>query len=379
MSGIYIHIPFCASRCIYCDFYSTTLKGKAHEYVDAVLKEYKERSDFLPVREPLRTVYIGGGTPSQLPAFELRRLLDSITANKQDLEEITVEANPEDVTQDWIESLIYQPSTIGYKHLTVNRISMGIQSLDDQELKTLNRRHNSNQPAQAVSILRNAGIKNISLDLMYGLPGQTMHSWEKSIDGIIALNPEHISAYCLSIEEGTLMEKLVSEGKLVPANDELCNSMAQLLRSKLHKAGYIQYEISNYAKPGYESKHNSSYWDNTAYLGLGPGAHSYDGRNTRCWNSPDLNSYLVGDRKHDYETLSAKDIFNERIMLGLRTRNGVSLSIINTCSDKEKLRFAQLIQTLTARNLVHTINNNLVLTQHGLNLADEVIRDLMID
>lgn len=358
MSGIYIHIPFCASRCIYCDFYSTTLRGKAHEYVDALLKEYNERSDFLPGGEPLRTIYVGGGTPSQLPADELKRLIENIY--RDSVEEVTIEANPEDVTQDWIDTLKDIP------HL---RISMGVQSLNDEELHMLNRRHDSKKPGLAVAMLRNAGVKNISLDLMYGLPTQSLDTWESSIDGIIALNPEHVSAYCLSIEEGTRMERLVEEGKLIPASDEMCLQMAELLRNKLRNAGYAQYEISNYAKPGYESRHNSSYWDATPYIGLGPGAHSYDGAKFRCWNEPHLLEYLNGNRIEGSETLTDEDIYNEKIMLGLRTSKGIDASLVETEKSHKQID----------KGLVTIKNNHLVLTEAGLALADEVIRDLMTD
>jgi len=360
MSGIYIHVPFCASRCIYCDFYSTTLRGKAHEYVDALIEELKNRSDFLPSGEPLRTIYLGGGTPSQLPFNEIKRLIDQIYCDT--VEEITIEANPEDIDENFdLEGL----------PMDVLRFSLGVQSLDDSELKTLNRRHNSKKPTEAVEILRAKGVKNISLDLMYGLPNQTMESWHKSIDGIIALCPNHISAYCLSIEEGTRMERLVNEGVLVPCDDEMCLQMAETLRVKLKEAGYIQYEISNYCKPGFESKHNSSYWDGTPYLGLGPGAHSYNGDRLRCWNDPNIVSYLNGGRKEGYETLSDSDLYNERIMLGLRTNKGVSISHV--------IYQKELVEENLKKGLVTIKNNHLILTEPGLALADEVIRELMID
>lgn len=389
MSGIYIHIPFCASRCIYCDFYSTTLRGKGHDYVDAIIKEYNQRSDFLPNREPLRTIYIGGGTPSQLPPSDLVRLISSLKNSNpgidcfEHIEEITIEANPEDVTEEWTSKI----AEIGLikKGLTDStlieslRISMGVQSMIDSELKTLNRRHGSNKPSEAVRILRKHGIKNISLDLMYGLPNQTLESWERSIDGIIDLKPEHISAYCLSIEEDTTLEKLISQGKLTACDDETCLQMAELLRSKLKSAGYFQYEISNYSKLGFESKHNSSYWNGTPYLGLGPGAHSYNGCNLRCWNEPDVIAYMNDCRKEECEVLNASDLFNEKIMLGLRTAIGVDYEDIDTLTtEEERLEIKNRIEQLTSRELVTTKNNHLVLTEAGLALADEVIRELLI-
>ena len=371
MSGLYIHIPFCASRCIYCDFYSTTLRDKAHEYVDALLKEYDERRDFLPSEKSLKTIYIGGGTPSQLPTKELIRLIINLLKkiNYDNIEEFTIEANPEDVTKEWSEELKELKKLFREDIL---RISLGVQSLNDNELKIIKRRHNSAKPQEAVRLLREAGINNISLDLMYGLPSQTIDSWEKSIDGIIALKPEHISAYCLSIEEGTLLQKLIKEGKLRPAEEELCLEMAELLRKKLKDAGYIQYEISNYSKKGFESKHNSNYWNGMPYLGLGPGAHSYDGERRRMWNVGNLDNYLNGIREEDGETLNEDDLFNEKVMLGLRTKNGVGLNIF----DKDP-KYLNIIKDLEERALVQKKSNNLILTESGLALADDIIRTLM--
>ena len=385
MAGIYIHIPFCASRCIYCDFYSTTLHGKAHEYVDAVLKEYQQRSDFLPKGEPLRTVYIGGGTPSQLPAEELARLIDGIISFSSNIsiEEITIEANPEDITEDWAETIMDRITlsssnihTLTPSHL---RISMGVQSLIDSELRLLNRRHDSQKPSEAVRILQSKGFSNISLDLMYGLPNQTMESWEKSIDGIVSLDPQHISAYCLSIEEGTRLEKMINDGVLATCDDDTCLKMAHLLRGKLKKAGYVQYEISNYAKPGFESKHNSSYWDGTPYLGLGPGAHSYDGASRRCWHEHDVTAYIDGERKEGYELLTETDRYNEMIMLSLRTAKGIDCErLMNNTPENKLLNKQNIIKQLRKRNLVTIKQNHLILTEAGLALADEVIRYLMI-
>ena len=385
MAGIYIHIPFCASRCIYCDFYSTTLRGKAHEYVDAVLKEYQQRSDFLPKGEPLRTVYIGGGTPSQLPAEELARLIDGIISFSSNIsiEEITIEANPEDITEYWAETIMDRITlsssnihTLTPSHL---RISMGVQSLIDSELRLLNRRHDSQKPSEAVKILQSKGFSNISLDLMYGLPNQTMKSWEKSIDGIVSLDPQHISAYCLSIEEGTRLEKMINDGVLATCDDDTCLEMEHLLRGKLKKAGYVQYEISNYAKPGFESKHNSSYWDGTPYLGLGPGAHSYDGASRRCWNEHDVTAYIDGERKEGYELLTETDRYNEMIMLSLRTAKGIDCErLMNNTPENKLLNKQNIIKQLRKRNLVTIKQNHLILTEAGLALADEVIRDLMI-
>ncbi len=359
MSGLYIHIPFCATRCIYCDFYSTTLRNKGDEYVKALEREMEERKDFLR-DEPLQTIYLGGGTPSQLGDACIRQILDAVAVHydTNHVTEITMEANPDDI-QD------------GQGWGIVNRVSMGVQSMVDSELQMLHRRHDAAQVRKAVETLRKAGIDNISLDLMYGLPQQTMESWEYSIDELLKLEPQHISAYNLSLEEGTRLNTLVEIGELTPCDDETCVMMAELLRKKLRDAGFEQYEISNYARPGFYSRHNSSYWVQTPYLGLGPGAHSYDGKNLRCWNLPRVMEYLKGNRQEEHEILSETDLYNERVMLGLRTAKGATLS------DDEIETKKQAIGLLKSRGLIRIEKNTIILTEAGLALGDEVIRDLM--
>lgn len=370
MSGIYIHIPFCATRCIYCDFYSTTLRGKGEAYIAALAQEMNGRKGFLKGHEgthgkwicddPLQTIYLGGGTPSQLGDVCIRQLLETISRyfDMSQVIEITMEANPDDIKdgQDWG---------------LVNRVSMGVQSMVDEELTLLHRRHNAQQVRIAVETLRKTGIENISLDLMYGLPQQAMESWEYSIDELLKLKPQHISAYNLSVEEGTKLYNLVEKGELTPCDDETCVEMAVLLRQKLHAAGFEQYEISNYALPGFYSRHNSSYWVQTPYLGLGPGAHSYDGENIRSWNQPRVMDYLNGKRHEEQEILTDTDLYNERIMLGLRTAKGARLTA------KEMETKKQAIENLGNRGLINSTENTIVLTEAGLALGDEVIRDLM--
>lgn len=357
MAGIYIHIPFCASRCIYCDFYSTTLRGKGPLYVEALRREMNERKDWLG-NAPVRTIYLGGGTPSQLGDACIRDILSSIEDyfDLSSLEEVTMEANPDDICegQDWG---------------MVNRISMGVQSMMDNELRMLNRRHDAAQVRRAVEIIRNQSIHNISLDLMYGLPTQTIESWQYSIDELLKLKPEHISAYNLSVEEGTRLDNLIKKGELSPADDELCLQMAALLRDKLRAAGYEQYEISNYCLPGFHSRHNSSYWDQTPYLGLGPGAHSYDGHRLRIWNEPRLQHYLSGTRLVGQEELSDTDIYNERVMLGLRTSKGTPLTATMPNN---------IIDSLLDQGLIEVVGTNIKLTETGLALGDEVTRELML-
>lgn len=374
MAGIYIHIPLCATRCIYCDFYSTTLREHGSELVRALRREMEERADFL--HEPVRTVYLGGGTPSQLGSDLLAQLLAAVEEHYDlsQCEEVTLEANPEDIPT------LKLPAR-------VNRVSMGVQSMVDAELRLLNRRHNSQRVCEAVAALRQVGIRNLSLDLMYGLPTQTLESWAYSIDQVLSLDPEHISAYNLSVEEGTRLHRMVERGDLTVCDDDTCLRMAALLRDRLKDAGYVQYEISNYAKPGFESRHNSSYWVQTPYIGLGPGAHSYDGERRRSWNAPDLVTYLNNSREEDYELLSDTDLYNERLMLGLRTAQGIDLEELRSLSQLlNDNTLEPTLASLLERGLIRFKDVDMPsgqktyvsLSHEGLALADEVIRELMV-
>jgi oxygen-independent coproporphyrinogen-3 oxidase len=289
------------------------------------------------------------------------------------VEEVTLEANPEDVTHAWADALA---------DTQINRVSMGVQTFVDEELKTIRRRHDSHRATEAVAALRAAGFRNLSIDLMYGLPGQTLESFTQSISRCLELNVEHISAYCLSVEEGTLLARRVSGGGITLPDEEQCLTYSQMLRHRLKEAGYIQYEISNYARPGYHSRHNSSYWVGTPYLGLGPGAHSFDGRFCRSWNAPDVKQYIEGQRHRESEQLDARDRYHETVMLGLRTRVGVSASALQTyLNDNPELaqHFHQQHQIIETEGLLHTLpDGNIALTESGLNLADDVIRRLFL-
>ncbi len=314
MAGLYIHIPFCHSKCIYCDFYSVASSTRAGEYVDALLNELRARREELR-GESVKTVYLGGGTPSILPLPQLARLLDALPLGEA--EEVTIEVNPEDVTPEFV-------ALIGERG--VNRVSMGVQTLNDGELKAIGRRHSAAEAVEAVGTLRHGGIFNLSLDLMFGLPGQTVASLEKSVKSLLALAPEHISAYLLSYEPATRLTLLRDRGEITEASEETATEMYRLVCDSLASAGYAHYEISNYALPGRHSRHNSSYWTGTPYLGLGPGAHSFNGRE-RSYNPSNLNAYLraQGLPERETETLTEEDRFNEALMLGLRTARGVDL------------------------------------------------------
>jgi oxygen-independent coproporphyrinogen-3 oxidase len=289
------------------------------------------------------------------------------------LSEVTIEANPEDVTQEFADGLV---------ETLINRVSMGVQTFNDEELRIIRRRHNGQRAVEAVAALRAAGFQNISLDLMYGLPEQTVNSFSESVERCIRLGVEHISAYCLSIEEGTLLSRRVARREMTVPDEEVCLQCSELLRRRLHEAGYEQYEISNYARPGYASQHNSSYWVGTPYVGLGPGAHSFDGKFRRTWNAADVANYMAGKRNSEEEILDARDRYHETVMLGLRTRKGIAAHTLReflTTDTTLQKYFDEQYRTLVHEGLLQTLSNgNIALTELGLNLADEVIRRLFL-
>ena len=402
MAGIYIHIPFCRSRCIYCGFYSTTALDLRQRYVDALCREMEIRGtghlisgqspDQGPV-PPISTIYLGGGTPSQLTFDQLRQFF--IYINKvyplTSEREITIEVNPDDVTVEFAALL---------QQLPVNRVSMGIQTFDDQRLRFLHRRHTSRQAIEAVSILRAAGINNLSIDLMYGFPGETLSDWQSDIDSALALNVEHISAYCLMIEEGTPLHRMLKQHNgdcpLCEQRSELqgdcpqCvdeeteRSMYYTLIDRLTAAGYEHYEISNFARPGFRSRHNSSYWNGTPYIGLGAAAHSYD-IHSRSWNIADINAYIEGiergERLFEEELLDNDTRYNDAVTVGLRTCEGINLDTLpkkyrDYCM-KNARRYLDdgLLELSVVGNLT---SPTLHLTRRGLFVSDMVMSDLMM-
>lgn len=314
MAGIYVHVPFCHAKCAYCDFYSKPVHAAdAEKYVNALTNELAARRNELP--EPVKTVYIGGGTPSSLPFRSLLSLMEALPSDG--ITEYTIEVNPEDVSHIFVDML--------KKHTPVNRISMGVQSLRDDELRYIGRRHSAKQAIDAANIIKGAGF-SLSLDLIYGLPGQTAGSWQFSLDSLLALTPEHLSCYLLSYEPGTRLNAMRLSGKVTEAPDSLAADMYDILTSATARAGYRHYEISNFALPGHEAVHNSSYWNLTPYLGLGPGAHSFDGHD-RSYNPSDLKGYIdasgIGFAIKENETDAER--FNDFIITSLRTANGIDL------------------------------------------------------
>lgn len=368
MAGIYVHIPFCKSRCIYCDFYSTTFNNLQDHYVDALLKEFDLRKGYLD-GERIETIYIGGGTPSQLSKRNIVRLLDYLPTpfdgNKKG--EITFECNPDDVNEDLADTLMAAG---------INRISMGAQTFSDARLKFLNRRHNSQQVIEAVKLLRQKGLSNISIDLIFGFPNETLEEWIADINNAINLDVEHISAYSLMFEEGTPLYNMREKGIINEIDDNLSRDMYYTLIDKLESAGYEHYEISNFARQGYKSVHNSNYWNETPYIGLGAGAHSYN-KVSRQWNVDNVNIYINkvenGIIPSTIETVGECTRYNDLITTALRTRSGVNL---NNCGKYKDYLLKNAKIHLDNRLLIED-NDNIRLSREGLYLSDLVMSDLI--
>ena len=349
---VYLHVPFCRSFCTYCGFYSETCSKSRqselfNEYADAVLTEAEERKEEIR-SNPLRTLYIGGGTPSVLPPDVLRRVVQGIRRVQGDtpLREFTIEVNPEDIVEKGDEYLA------GLLDLGVTRISMGIQSFDDGILRWMNRRHDSARARKAYSMIRRAAGHagrdiDVSIDLIFGIPGLDLQTWERTVSAALSLGkdegfkaPDHISAYQLSIEEGSALEEKIARGECTEASDEDCYRQYRTLCWKLREGGYNHYEISNFAIPGKEAVHNSAYWNRTPYVGLGPGAHSLtirdDGQQVRSWNTQVLPA-RGKTYSREMEVLSDEDIRVERIMLGLRTSAGLPADELTLLAEKDAL------------------------------------------
>lgn len=364
MAGIYLHIPFCKSRCAYCDFYSTTALSLRRRYVDALCAEYRMRASYLQTR--VRTIYIGGGTPSMLEISLLRQIFDALGALQA--EEVTMECNPDDLTDQYVASLALLP---------VNRISMGAQTFSDHRLRFLRRRHTSNQVREAVARLRSAGIDNISIDLIYGFPGETLDEWHADVDAALSLDVEHISAYALQYEEGTALHSLLRQGLVSEVDEELSRQMYFDLIDRLRSAGFEHYEISNFAKKNRRSLHNSGYWNHTPYLGLGAAAHSFDGE-SRQWNVADIRAYMAGmeagSPRVERETLDAATLYNEQVMTALRTCEGLALSEL---AAPRRSYCLQQARQYVEDGLLNIVDDRLVLTREGLFVSDMIISDLM--
>lgn len=363
MAGLYIHIPFCASRCIYCGFYSTTNVGLQDKYVNSICQEMTIR----PERPNISTIYFGGGTPSQLSYKNFVKLFDHIsrTYTVDTNAEITVECNPDDINEQT------------FNHLPVNRVSMGAQSFSDVRLRFLCRRHTATEVEQAVTHLRQQGINNISIDLMFGFPDETMTDWEQNLRRALKLDVEHISAYGLMYEEGTPLYKLWQANKVKEIDENLSLAMYDKLVSALTSAGYEHYEISNFAKLGFRSKHNSAYWHGIPYIGIGAAAHSYD-QSTRSWNVSDIRRYIDSIEKGilpmEIERLDEETKYNDVVTTALRTREGINL---DTLAPRYKNYLLEAGKDYISRGLLVLEDNSLHLSMAGINISNTIMSDLM--
>ncbi|HEX6226454.1 MAG TPA: radical SAM family heme chaperone HemW [Chryseolinea sp.] len=372
MAGIYIHIPFCRQACHYCDFhFSTNTHGQA-SLIGNIEAELRMQKGYMG-GEKVNTIYFGGGTPSMISNAEVNGILETIFKNfdVEPSSEITLEANPDDLSPGKLSEL----AKIG-----INRLSIGIQSFDDAVLKFLNRAHDSGSAVSSFEEARKAGFENISIDLMYALPGQDMNDWKKNIDLALRLAPNHISAYSLTIEERTVFGKWAATKKIKPHDDDGAALELLMLVDELEMGGFEHYEVSNFAMPGYISKHNSSYWKGVRYLGVGPSAHSYDGM-SRQYNVSNNHLYVKaiesGQIPATFEALTREDKINDYLLTTLRTSWGSDLEKLSKEHQYDLLKFhGDYVHRLVAEGYAALTNETLRLTKSGRLLADKIASDL---
>ncbi|MCQ2958907.1 MAG: radical SAM family heme chaperone HemW [Bacteroidales bacterium] len=373
ISHLYIHIPYCSKLCYYCDFhFSLNLKTRT-ELIASLCKEILLQKELFT--QPIETLYFGGGTPSLLNKTELEEIFSTIhsVTNITEKAEISFECNPDDITEDYCKSLL---------SLGINRLSIGIQSFFDDDLQLLNRRHSAESARSAVKIAQNAGFKNITVDLIYGLPNMTLQRWQQNLNEVEKLNVQHLSAYSLMVEEHTALHKFVRTGKFILPNEDSVLEQFNYLIDWSQKSGFEQYEISNFAKNQMYSKHNSSYWTGEPYIGIGPSAHSFDGNN-RYWNIAHNAKYIEaitkGNIPHEKEILSTRDKYNELIMIGLRTKKGVDIGLIKKLFPDEYYRnFVEQKEKFIQRELIIENQNTISLTRKGIMLSDSIMSDFFI-
>jgi oxygen-independent coproporphyrinogen-3 oxidase len=382
MAGLYIHIPFCKKRCVYCDFFSSTNNEVKDLYIRAVCKELEVRYNYLQ-NEKIDTIYFGGGTPSQLNKEDFEKIFQTFspfTFHLSPLTEITLEANPDDLTPAYIDSI---------RNLPFNRISIGVQSFNDSELEFLNRRHNAETAIKAIKLLQQSGFENISIDLMYGLPGQKEADWQNTLRQAKILSIQHISAYHLTYEENTPLYNNLQKGLIKTLDEDLSVRLFEMLMNELAEAGFEHYEISNFSKPGYYSKHNISYWNGTHYLGLGASAHSYNGL-SRQWNVASISDYIelfmnpefreehlqIPER---FESIDEKTAYNDFILTRLRTKEGIDLpELISIFGEEKKVYCLRQAKKHIDHQSLELTDNRLCLTKNGIFVSDGIISDLLI-
>ena len=373
MAGIYIHIPFCKKKCTYCDFYTVVAPNFIPSLVDSIVKELHFRMDYLK-NEPLNTIYFGGGTPSILNPEQFQQIFSTIFElfYVNDDAEITFEANPDDLTPEYLTSI---------KKLPFNRISIGIQSFDDEDLKRINRRHTGEEAITAVRNAQSAGFNNLSIDLIYGLPFQTLEAWENQLDIAMSLNVQHISSYGLTYEEGTALWKQREKGKVTNVDDEVMNAMYLLLLERVKQKGFEAYEVSNFALPNRRSRHNTSYWKQESYLGIGPSAHSYD-LDSRQWNVSSIKDYIkaleTNTEFFEGEELTLNDRYNDFVMVSLRTSDGLDKTTMQTEFGSELTEYClQNVQSFIQNGKVSDSDGKLRLTPDGIMISNIILIELM--
>ncbi len=374
MAGIYIHIPFCKKLCNYCDFYHLISSGDSSLFIGALVKEAELRQTYLE-NDNVSTIYFGGGTPSVLSINELGRILDIITIlfHPEEKSEITIELNPDDVNSEYLK---------GLKDLNINRISLGVQSWRDEDLKMLNRRHDGKSAVNALEEIFRAGFENVTIDLIYGIPGMQTKDWASNLDIAFSFDIKHLSAYHLTIEPGTVFWKMKDKGFFKEIDEEESAIQFQTLIDKSEESGLIHYEISNFGKPGFFSIHNTNYWKQVNYLGLGPSAHSFNGY-SRQWNIRDLKRYInfLREKKtfFEKEDLDVKTRFNEYIMTSLRTMWGIDLEYVEKMFEKEGYDYLMnLAGKFKTYGLIKEDKKNLVLTNQGKMISDNIISEFMM-
>jgi oxygen-independent coproporphyrinogen-3 oxidase len=374
MAGIYIHIPFCKKLCSYCDFYHVVSTGDHSSFLKALLGEVETRRDYTG-NEPISTIYFGGGTPSVLSVKELETILVYLKTrfSEEASCETTIELNPDDITSEYLR---------GLKKAGFNRISLGVQSWRDEDLKLLNRRHSALQAENALTKTLMAGFENVTIDLIYGIPGMKIKDWESNLDKTLAFDIKHLSAYHLTIEPGTPLGKMKEKGLFEEIDEEKSNSEFNILVKKTESAGFIQYEISNFGKPGYFSIHNTNYWKQVPYIGLGPSAHSFN-KYSRQWNISDLKKYIKqvndGIPCYEKEELDLKKRFNEYIMTSLRTMWGIDLEYLERAFEKESYDYViNLSGKFISYGMMKLDKKNLVLSNQGKMISDNIISEFMV-
>lgn len=375
MNSLYLHIPYCLSRCAYCDFHSSICLDDKDEYVDALCFELQQRESYLK-KNTLDTIYFGGGTPSVLSIAQLDKIFKTIKQyySISPKAEITLEANPDDIDKAYLE---------GLRQLGFNRLSIGIQSFDDEDLALIGRRHSAQHAIDVVKIAQQAGFDNISCDLIFGLPYQTLEKWKYNLSQLYTLNIQHISCYNLSYEEGTAFYQKLMAGELKEIDDELSLEMFKYLIDSSKAQGFVHYETSNFAKEGLFSKHNSNYWSGEAYLGIGAGAHSYDGEQSRRWNISDNQQYIEGIMRvnphFDEELIDQAKAYNEFIMTGLRTIWGCSISILEDRFGSKMLEYCLEAASPYLKNRqLKIIDNVITIDAESVFISDQIMSDLMI-